>query len=77
MFEAPFGCEITALPEQRNAPRPHHQIAASPAQEEKTAQHQCTVPGQYHYCPLMESHGITTTSVTQQQNHANEQFFFY
>lgn len=43
---APVGCEVSALSEQRDAPRPHHQVTAPFAQEEETTQHQCSVPGQ-------------------------------
>lgn len=39
--------QVSAPPEQRDAPRPDHQVTASLAQEEETAQHQCTVPGQW------------------------------
>lgn len=61
------GREVSALPEQRDAPRPHHQVSASPAQEEEAAQHQCTVPGQCCRRPLLENLQTTTTLVTQQQ----------
>lgn len=55
VFAALVGREVSALPEQRDTPRPHHQISATPAQEEEAAQHQCTVPGQCCYRPLLES----------------------
>lgn len=54
-FAALVGREVSALPEQRDAPRPHHQVSASPSQEEETAQHQCTVPGECCRHPLLEN----------------------
>jgi len=45
------GREVPALPEQRDAARPHHQVAAPPAQEEEAAQHQRPVPGECGSAP--------------------------
>lgn len=53
MFAASVGRQVFASPEQRDSPRPHHQVSASPAQEEETSQHQCAVPGQCCCCPLL------------------------
>lgn len=41
-------CEVTEVPQQSDASRPHHQVTAAPPQEEETTQHQCTVPGLTH-----------------------------
>lgn len=67
LVAALVGREVSALPEQRDTPRPHHKVSASPAQEEETPQHQRAVPGQCCRRPLLENQWITTTLVTQQQ----------
>lgn len=63
-------CEVSAIPEQRDAPRPHHQVSASPAQEEETTQHQRPVPGQCCCHPLLDKSvnykNIGDTSAAQQ-----------
>lgn len=38
--------QVTEVPQQPDAPRPHHQVTASPPQEEEATKHQRTVPGQ-------------------------------
>lgn len=40
--------QVSEVPEQPDAARPHHQVTATPPQEEEAAEHQCTVPGQTH-----------------------------
>lgn len=40
---APAGREISEVSELPDAPRPHNQIPAAPAQEEEAAQHQRSV----------------------------------
>lgn len=67
VFAALVGREVSALPEQRDTPRPHHQVPATPTQEEETTQHQCTIPGQCRCRPLLENLWTVITSVTQQQ----------
>lgn len=47
-FSAFAQCQIPEVPEQPDASRPHHQVTASPAQEEETAQYQCSVSGETH-----------------------------
>lgn len=40
--------QVSKVPQQPDASRPHHQVPASPPQEEETTQYQRTVPGQTH-----------------------------